>query len=240
MKNQYFGDVNDYRKYGLLRVLTGQGGLSVAVCWMLTPDDGRSDGRFVEYLQQPERWRHYDPALFDRLREMIALRGERDIDLVDLVGEAGILPAARFFVRTLRDDLQSRSRYFEVFWEVAQGCDLIFFDPDNGLEVKSRPAGRKDSSRYLYWAELEQALASGYSALVYQHFRREKRDAFIERMAQEMRQRTGAARVYSFRTARVVFFLLPSERRAAAFEHAVACLPETWGDQMRVRCFAGD
>ncbi|MGD0970966.1 MAG: hypothetical protein ABSA04_06120 [Desulfobaccales bacterium] len=23
MKNQYFGDVNDFRKYGLLRVLTG-------------------------------------------------------------------------------------------------------------------------------------------------------------------------------------------------------------------------
>jgi hypothetical protein len=26
MKNQYFGDVNDYRKYGLLRLLTGPGG----------------------------------------------------------------------------------------------------------------------------------------------------------------------------------------------------------------------
>jgi len=108
------------------------------------------------------------------------------------------------------------------------------------LEVKSRPVGRRDSSRYLYWAELEQALASGYSALVYQHFRREKRDAFIERMAQEMRQRTGAARVYSFRTARVVFFLMPSDRRAATFERNVACLPDTWGDQIRVQRFEGD
>ena len=240
MKNQYFGDVNDYRKYGLLRLLTGQGGLSAAICWMLTPDDGRSDGRFTEYLQQPERWRPYDPALFDTLREMVARREERDMDLVDLAGEAGILPAARFFVRTLRDDLQSRSRYFEVFWSVAQGCDLIFFDPDNGLEVKSRPAGRKGSSRYLYWTELEQAFSRGYSVLVYQHFRREKRDAFIERIAQEMRQRTGAACVYSFRTARVVFFLLPSDRQATAFEHAVACLPETWGDQIRVQRFADD
>jgi hypothetical protein len=237
MKNQYFGDVNDYRKYGLLRVLTGQGGLSTAVCWMLTPDDGRSDGRFTEYLQQADRWRAYDPALFDTLREMVAQPGERDIALA---GEAGIIPSARFFVRTLRDDLQSRSRYFEVFWEVAQGCDLIFFDPDNGLEVKSRPAGRKGSSRYLYWAELERTFAGGYSVLVYQHFRREKRDAFIERMAHEMQQRTGARRVYSFRTARVVFFLMPSHRQAEAFEHAIACLPETWGDQIRVRRFEGD
>ena len=237
MKNQYFGDVNDYRKYGLLRLLTGQGGLSTAICWMLTLDDGRSDGRFTEYLQQPERWRAYDPALFDALREMVAQPEERDIALA---GEAGILPAARFYVRTLRDDLQSRSRYFEVFWSVAEGCDLVFFDPDNGLEVQSRPLGRKGSSRYLYWAELEQAFSRGYSVLIYQHFRREKRDAFVERMAQEMRQRTGAARVYSFRTARVVFFLLPSDRRAAAFEQNVACLPETWGDQIRVQRFAGE
>jgi hypothetical protein len=237
MKNQYFGDVNDYRKYGLLRVLTGQGGLSAAVCWMLTPDDGRSDGRFTEYLRQPERWWRYDPDLFDKLKNLVAMQGERDIALA---GEAGLLPAARFYVRTLRDDLQSRSRYFEVFWEVAQGCDLIFFDPDNGLEVKSRPLGRKGSSRYLYWAELGQAFSRGYSVLVYQHFRREKRDAFVERMAQEMRHRTGAVRVYSFRTARVVFFLLPSDRQAAAFEHAIACLPETWGDQIRLQRFAGD
>ncbi len=237
MKNQYFGDVNDYRKYGLLRALTGQSGLSTAVCWMLTPDDGRGDGRFTEYLGQPDRWRAYDPILFDILRDLVAGQGERDIARA---GEAGIFPAAaRFFVRTLRDDLQSRARYFEVFWEVAQGCDLIFFDPDHGLEVKSRPVGRRDSSRYLYWTELEQAFARGYSALIYQHFRREKRDVFIERMAQEMRQRTGAARVYSFRTARVVFFLLPSERLTVAFERAVACLPEIWGDQIRVQCFAG-
>jgi hypothetical protein len=240
MKNQYFGDVNDYRKYGLLRILTGQGGLSTAVCWMLTPDDGRTDGRFVEYLQQPERWRGYDPALFDRLREMIALREERDIDLVDLAGEAGILPSARFFVRTLRDDRQSRSRYFEVFWSVAEGCDLIFFDPDNGLEVKSRRLGCKGSSKYLYWDELVQACSSGYSVLVYQHFRREKRDAFVERMAHELAHRTGAAPVYSFRTARVVFFLMPAERQAAALEQNVVCLSEIWGDQISVRRFEGD
>jgi hypothetical protein len=41
MKNQYFGDVNDYREYGSLRVLTGLVGMSTAICWMLAPNDGR-------------------------------------------------------------------------------------------------------------------------------------------------------------------------------------------------------
>ena len=39
MKNQYFGDINDYRKYGLLRVLCNRGEIETAVCWMLATDD---------------------------------------------------------------------------------------------------------------------------------------------------------------------------------------------------------
>jgi hypothetical protein len=60
MKNQYFGDVNDYRKYGLIRLLTGRGEISTAVCWMLTPDDDRTDGKFTDYLGSPEKWRRSD------------------------------------------------------------------------------------------------------------------------------------------------------------------------------------
>ena len=67
MKDQYFGDVNDYRKYGLLRVLLSETGLTHTLCWMLTPSDGRSDGKFVDYLASPKRWQHLDPPLFEFL-----------------------------------------------------------------------------------------------------------------------------------------------------------------------------
>lgn len=234
MKNQYFGDVNDYRKYGLLRILTGWGEMSTAVCWMLTPDDGRTDGELIEYLKQANAWRGYDPGIFDRLREWVILREIRDITLA---GEADLLPGARFYTQTLHDDLESRSRYFDSFWRVAEGCDLIFFDPDNGLEVKSKPLGRKGSSKYLGWDELVRAYLSTYSVLVYQHFPREKRDTFIERMAKEMQRKTGAARVYSFHTARVVFFLLISERQIATFEKNVERVSEIWRDQISVQRF---
>ncbi|HEX8408058.1 MAG TPA: hypothetical protein VF883_04300 [Thermoanaerobaculia bacterium] len=46
MKNQYFGDVNDYVKYGMLRAFAQE--VSVAVVWMMTPDDGSTDGRGME------------------------------------------------------------------------------------------------------------------------------------------------------------------------------------------------
>jgi hypothetical protein len=61
MKDQYFGDVNDYRKYGLLRALAGVSGLPLGICWMLTARDGRSDGEFRRYLDQAIRCRRHDP-----------------------------------------------------------------------------------------------------------------------------------------------------------------------------------
>jgi hypothetical protein len=43
MKNQYFGDINNYRKYGLLRAVIHATRLRLLVAWMLTPDDGGSN-----------------------------------------------------------------------------------------------------------------------------------------------------------------------------------------------------
>lgn len=233
MKNQYFGDVNDYRKYGLLRALTGPGELSAAVCWMLTPDDGRTDGRFVEYLSQRRKWRLHDPDLFDKLKKIVTSYGERNVRYAK---EMELIPLARFYEEeVLRDDCSERSRYFACFWETTVGCDLVFFDPDNGMEVKSKPCGRRESSKYLYWCELEEAFSRGFSVLVYQHFPRAKRERFIRERAEEICERTGVGTVYSFRTAYVTFFLLPSESRLTALEQGVARVEKHWAGQIQAQ-----
>ena len=67
MKNQYFADINDYRKYGLLRTFQSTGIGKLLVAWMLTPDDGRQDGRSRSYLKEARSWRRYDPELYERL-----------------------------------------------------------------------------------------------------------------------------------------------------------------------------
>ena len=56
---------------------------------------------------------------------------------VRLVEDSDMLPNTRFHSRTLWDSPHSRR---EFFWEslgLATGVDLVFFDPDNGVEVKS-------------------------------------------------------------------------------------------------------
>ena len=52
----------------------------------------------------------------------------------------------------------------------AQGAEVVFLDPDNGVEVRSRPYGRKDSSKYVYWREVKALAKAGRSVLVYQHY----------------------------------------------------------------------
>jgi hypothetical protein len=52
VKNSYVGDIGDFGKYGLLRIL-GKTGLSLGVVWHLTPDEQEhEDGRFTDYLTE--------------------------------------------------------------------------------------------------------------------------------------------------------------------------------------------
>ena len=68
MKNQYVGDIGDYGKYGLLRFFADHD-IRIGINWYLTENDGSSDGKFTNYLNNPED-RIYDPELFDSLKEI--------------------------------------------------------------------------------------------------------------------------------------------------------------------------
>jgi hypothetical protein len=227
MKNQYFGDINDYRKYALLRTLCGCD-TPLSVCWMLTPDDTGPDGRRTEYLDQPARWRPFDPELFDSLRK--AVPNNRRVAWAE---ETGILGSARFYSRLLNDSKEQRQRYFKDFLCCAHHSELVFFDPDNGLEVSSRPYGRKDSSKYLYWKELEDTWKAGHSVVLYQHFPFKKREDFISELAANLRAKISVPEVVAFRTPFVLFFLLARPEHNLLTDRG-ADVARVWGKQFRV------
>lgn len=231
MKNQYFGDINDYRKYGLLRAILRASGLRTLVAWMLTPDDQRSDGNFVSYLENSARWSHHDPDLFRHLQEVLAHGVPRHVDLME---RSSLLPGAKYCSAVVPDAAEDRAAWFQALLEQAQGLKLVFLDPDNGLEVKSRPYGRKNSSKYLFWREVEALWASGKSLLIYQHFTRGKRAHFIARKMAELSRAAPKSLLESFSTPRVVFFmaLQPSHRRF--YPAIVDAVQSGWADQIQV------
>jgi len=146
MKNQYFGDVNDYKKYGLLRILSGNSSIRTGICWMLTEDNDLNDGKFTDYLQKPQKWKAFDPILYESLNECLSNIESRNVSWAEI---QNLVPSAKFFSKILTDNALERQPYFQQFLSIAKGCELIFFDPDNGLEVKSVSYGNKDSCKYL-------------------------------------------------------------------------------------------
>lgn len=229
MKNQYFGDVNDYRKYGLLRFLSSDGQFKVGVCWMLTEDDGRADGKFINYLNKPKLWRQYDPSLFDLLYKWVLLDKNRNITLME---GAYALSGAKFFSEILTDQSRLRTEYFKRLKDEFADCDLVFYDPDNGIERKSIVKGRRNSAKYIYWDEVVETFQSGHSVLIYQHFPREERSAYIQRLVQEYRTRLNTSKVYWFRTTQVVYFLSVQEKHADFIANKVSFINKQWTNQI--------
>eukprot|EP01022_Parablepharisma_sp_SALTPOND_P033412 TRINITY_DN8867_c0_g2_i1.p2 TRINITY_DN8867_c0_g2~~TRINITY_DN8867_c0_g2_i1.p2 ORF type:complete len:238 (-),score=26.91 TRINITY_DN8867_c0_g2_i1:46-759(-) len=231
MKNQYFGDVNDYRKYGLLRALMAGHAMTLLVAWMLTPNDGSRDGGQRSYLERPETWARYDRPLFECLVGMGILRPEAQRS-VSLIERSDLLPRASYYRKEVPDKREERDAWRDGLIRAAKDVDLVFLDPDNGIEVKSKPVGRKGSSKYVTWDEIRELWNAGNSLLIYQHFPRKKREPYIQCMAQKLRSHTKADFVAAFRTSKVLFLLAAQGRHVKKFRYNISLLAGRWKNQI--------
>jgi len=204
MKNQYFGDINDYKKYGLLRSIISVCNIKILVAWMLTEDDGSTDGKFIEYLSEESKWSKYDEPLYMEISYLLKKHKKRDVGLIE---KTDLLGDSEYFSKLIPDNSELRSNWIGELISKSKNTELIFLDPDNGLEIKSKKLGTKNSSKFLYWIEVQKLWEEGKSLLIYQHFIREKRESFIERMLQTLSEKTPTSKVEGFLTTNVVFLL---------------------------------
>lgn len=229
MKDQYFGDINDYRKYGLLRSIISASGFRILVVWMLTPDDGSTDGKFISYLEHSDEWSRYDSTLFQRIKEIIASGRNRRVNSIE---STGLLHKAEYFSLLVPDTAIGRGSWFNSVIHRAKYSDFVFLDPDNGMEVKSKAYGRKNSSKYLYWREVEAMWAIGKSLLIYQHFIREKRPNFIQRMLGTLRDATPGSFVEAFATPNVVFLMALQPGHHEFHKQIISSVQKNWEGQI--------
>ncbi len=176
MQDRYAGDIGDFVKYGLLRAIRGTRRLGVA--WYLHPDAGPAgDGKHIAYLQDPDRWRHLDPELFDALSVLIRC----DQRSVANIQQSGILGDAVFAADPLaladvkvRDRKRWRRHWFDRIKRQLTDRDLVFGDPDNGLlrDDRFNPA-RQVSAKSIPLAEAMD-LAEERTAVIYHHNSRKR------------------------------------------------------------------
>jgi len=229
MKDQYFGDINDYRNFGLLRAILRASQLRLLIAWMLTPNDGSTDGKHIAYLNKPEKWSHHDPVLFHTLKELMDSGQHRQVALIE---RTSIFPNAEYFSTHVPDTTSERESWFQSLRQRAVGSDLVFLDPDNGMKVQSKPYGTRGSSKYLYWHEVKVLWDAGKSLLIYQHFNREKRADFIQRMLETLKQATPGSSVEAFSTQFVVFLMALQPEHHALHSPIVTKVQKDWAGQI--------
>ena len=231
MKNQYVGDINDYRKYGLIRLIQSVANLNILIAWMLTPDDDSNDGNILEYLQQSLKWSLFDSELYCALNDALSSGSTRGVSLIE---RSGILGKANYFSVIVPDDLDDRTQWFEDLVLASADADFVFLDPDNGLEIKSKAIGAKYSSKFLYYSEVEALWRKGKSLLIYQHFPRVKRSRYIAQRANDLQMHTKGATVEVFFTPHVAFFLLLQKEHAGLKEQIGNEVLARWPHQFGV------
>jgi len=231
VKDQYFGDINDYRKYGLLRILV-RVGLSLGVVWMRTPNDDRSDGRHIAYLSDPERWRSYDPPLFDLLVDSVSSQ-RRNLSVIErssLLGEQTV-----FQGQVLSARADERRAYMKAALTTSPDKDVLFFDPDNGMAIKSTRIGRSGSTKFVFDAELDVAWQAGHSLVVYQHLPRSPRDVWLPQTLQRLSKITSnEAWVWAVYKGHVSFLIMVQPAHMDRMQKAKKQLIDQWRDEFLI------
>lgn len=213
MKNQYFADINDYKKYGLLRKLQQLTGHRIGFCWMLTANVERAEGEIRGYLSQPDKYRGIDPQLFDTLGKVRSF-SQRNVKKTE---EWKLFKGAKYFTELL-SDRTDRPAYFANAQTALQGCPIMFFDPDNGMEVPSVGRRAKGAHKFIYFDELRPFYDRGTILVIYQHFPREERKGYIRKRSAQLEEHLPGCTVLAVSTAHVGYFIVvpPSQSVDAA------------------------
>ena len=221
-------------KLAILRALSP--GRRSGVAWWLHPTHGPvGDGKHTGYLNSPEKWRHLDPDLFDALKRIVT-SGHRYVSGIE---NASLLPGATFFSETIPvggpaiSRPARRSAWFSRLDKHLEGCDLVFIDPDNGLEPDRFSILSGNAGRSVGLAELNALARPGRALIVYHHQTRRKGGHLEElaywadRLRESGFERVDVLRANPF-SARA-FFILGSDE---VMRHRAVKLSEWWKDRI--------
>jgi hypothetical protein len=255
MRHEYAGDIGDYVKYALLRAIcAAMPQIRLGVVWYLTDHtEHGNDGRLRPHLTG-SGWEALDPQLLTELRQLSTLPGGITLEGIQ---QSTVLPVGTVFVSEPMPEPrvpasarpQARAAWFDRTVQAVAQCDLVFLDPDNGLEVTSVPAKAPRAGKYATASEVAALLSARAGVILYQHGARTtwpvQRDRVLSRLADA---HNGALAVRTLRLraqggGRSFLCLSTRPDQARAYDTAFAALTTrvaTWGRSARLETGVAD
>ena len=227
MQDNYIGDIGDYGKYGFLREVCAEG-LSLFVNWyrvIPTKKGKQDDGKFISYLLNPQKYRTYDPDLFDAIKHIVIADEDRRIARI----EQAQLFQATFFTKELKD----RKEWHRQALEQAKGADVVFLDPDNGLETIRMHRKNCAKSKHVKWEELKDYYEQGQNVILYQHRSQgDTKEACIEKIMHFQNEylMADSVRLLEFpKYTNRFYFIFLHQKDAPAFKKICSRMTMKWG-----------
>ena len=156
MQKQYFGDFTDFYKFFFLKNIIGK--YKLGINWYLTPDDGSNDGN-KKIANKPE---------LEKIDDV----------LYNILSERKFSKIIKYFdekVEEYRDEYREFNleyKYETDSFNKLRKQDIIFFDPDTGIEMPSK----KLSERYKYisYRTITKYWNDNKTLIIFQHKDRQK------------------------------------------------------------------
>jgi len=149
----------------------------------LVPDESHNaDGKFTRYLEpSPKndyRFRRCDQELYNALADIIHKKDRN----VSSIRKCSIMPPGTVFYeepltfdgtpanspKARRNRIAYRNGWVQDALSATKDCDIIFIDPDNGLEAGTK-RHLKRGPKYVFFDELKPYCKRGQSLIIYHH-----------------------------------------------------------------------
>jgi len=183
MQDRYAGDVGDFGKFALLRYLFVNTSHKIGVIWYLFPDESHNnDGGHIGYVNE-RRFLDCDKDLCERLKKVLA--GKRSVASLE---KAGLLPDDTVYFSELLDfhlryssqshkDKEERELRRKDWLKNANqsilDCNVVFLDPDNGLQIASCPKiNQIRSGKFSYYSDISVLSKDKHVCVIYHHLNR--------------------------------------------------------------------
>lgn len=204
MQDRYSGDVGDFGKFGLLRHLLNDSEYSLGVNWYLFPNEQHNeDGKFIKYLSSQE-YKQCDKELHEKLKSVVA-----NTRCVSALENANLFNCQTTYFSNIVDfypkypgqtkvnkekRLSLRNTWKDLAISTLATNNVLFLDPDNGLEVDScKSLNQKRSGKFTFFDEINKFHQGKAFTVIYHHLNRHKNHGThveqIQNRAQELKDK---------------------------------------------------
>lgn len=185
MQDRYSGDVGDFGKFGLLRHLLNGTKYHLGINWYLYPNEKHNeDGKFIRYLTNPQ-YRQCDVELHQKLKSVVSnTRCINALENAQLFNcETSYFSNAVDFYPDFPDQTKANKEkrlLLRTEWQskaisALSDSNVLFLDPDNGLEIDScKSLNQKKSGKFAYFNEINKFHKGKAFTVIYHHLNRHK------------------------------------------------------------------